>query len=445
MKRLLSTLLIVAAVLSPLSSLGAAAPTPVKELSYAYIDTSAPYLTLGEPFTFQVVLPEDPAPYTFEYTFYHNADVTANEDFEAVAYEKDLKGQAEFTVTPKERGKYFLEVRVMDADYRSIKLVSQPLFGYEAAEASDPSTLPGKVAQLTQELAAQNLASDYDKALWLNNWLIYNSDYDESMQEHHPEGVLLKGTGVCESYALAYQMLLQQAGIDSLYVTGYSRGELHAWNLVQLDGEWTYVDTTWNDPKGGGAESCDYFGLPDELLKRDHDWSYSNFIPPAAIGTESNYNAKNGYVSFDSAESLAKVLEDAAAAREPKVSLTYQGTDKYFNINDELKKWVRDNGYRYFVNSWSNLGSDFSSRLELTYLDSEGYLAFDSEEAFKALMEEQMKSKPETIKVNYAGPDPYFMIRSMLDRWLYDNSGAYGVKSYQYNYTDKTAEVTLNY
>ncbi len=444
-KRLLCAMLAAALTLSPALSLGASAPTPVKELAYAYIDTSAPYLTIGQPFTFSVVLAEAPDPYLFKYTLYHNADVTANEDFLPVDSAEKLQGQAEFTVTPGERGKYFLEVEVSDESYRYVKLTSQPLFGYEAAEREDPATLPGKVSRLTDELAEQGYTDDYDKALWLSNWLTHNADYDESMQEHHPEGVLLRGTGVCESYALAYQMLLQEAGIESLYVTGYSRGEPHAWNLVRLNGEWTYVDTTWNDPKGGGAENCDYFGLTDELLGRDHDWSYSNFIPPAAVGAGSNYNVRNGYLPFDSAQSLQALLDGAAGARESSLALTYQGGDKYFSTEDEVKKWFRDHGYRYFLESWSMTGSAFSSQLELSYRPSEGYLGFEDEAGFSALMEEQLKGRPESLKVYYAGPDPYFMIRSLLDNWLYDNGAAFGLKSYQYSYTDKTAEITLSY
>lgn len=419
--------------------------TPVKELSYAYIETSAPYLTIGEPFTFTVKLPEDPAPYKFTYAFYHNPDVTANVDFQAVDYTKELAGKHEFTVTPKEAGKYFLQVEVSDDSYRYIKLDSQPLFAYGAADADDPSTLPGKIAQLTREGEALGLGSGYERALWLNDWLTGNADYDESMVMHHPEGVLLEGSGVCESYALAYQMLLQEAGIDSMYVTGYSRGESHAWNLVSLDGEWTYIDTTWNDPKGGGAETHDYFGLNDTLLSRDHDWSTSNFIPPQATDIRYNYNLTNGYQPFESAEELAAMLSRALDERQTNILYSFQGGDRHFDTQYEIKRWMGANAPMRFAQSWSYGGSAYSGYLDIVYNSDEGYLSFEDEPAFSALMEEQLAQKPASVKVNYSGTDRYFTIRGLVDRWLYDNASRLGVTGYQYSYTDYTAEINLSY
>ena len=60
-------------------------------------------------------------------------------------------------------------------------------------------------------------------------------------------GVLIEGKGVCESYAKAFQLILNYCGIDNIYVTGYA-GEAHGWNLVQLDdGRWYWYDLTWDD------------------------------------------------------------------------------------------------------------------------------------------------------------------------------------------------------
>ena len=135
--------------------------------------------------------------------------------------------------------------------------------------------------------------STYDKALWLHDWLTDNAYYamgsdgypSEEEVHHSAEGVLLQGTGVCESYAKAYQLLLNAAGIANEYVTGESINpngvnEPHAWNLVQFDTDtWAYVDVTWDDPIDrnnpdthaySGGETHYYFGMSSELLSRDH-------------------------------------------------------------------------------------------------------------------------------------------------------------------------------
>lgn len=65
----------------------------------------------------------------------------------------------------------------------------------------------------------------------------------------------LKNRAVCGGYAQAFQYLLQQAGIEAAYVTGYADSESgtlseqgsHAWNIVKLDGEWYEVDSCWDD------------------------------------------------------------------------------------------------------------------------------------------------------------------------------------------------------
>lgn len=55
--------------------------------------------------------------------------------------------------------------------------------------------------------------------------------------------VLDDGRGVCESYAYFTNALLKRAGINSYSVAN----DGHAWNLVELDGEYYYIDNTATD------------------------------------------------------------------------------------------------------------------------------------------------------------------------------------------------------
>lgn len=57
---------------------------------------------------------------------------------------------------------------------------------------------------------------------------------------------------VCDGYSQAYVYLLQQAGINAAVIVGIAGGSQataggHAWTVVQLDGEWYEVDSTWDD------------------------------------------------------------------------------------------------------------------------------------------------------------------------------------------------------
>lgn len=132
--------------------------------------------------------------------------------------------------------------------------------------------------------------SDFEKALALHDWLINNADYSSYRTFFGAEGVLVYGEGVCQSYTDAYAMLLDKVGISHKAVVSSSMD--HAWNLVQLDGEWYHVDVTWDDPVGG-TEQHIYFGLTDELMSKDHTWDNASSLP-AATGTRYQYGVDNG-------------------------------------------------------------------------------------------------------------------------------------------------------
>ena len=73
---------------------------------------------------------------------------------------------------------------------------------------------------------------------------------------------------VCEGYAKAFHLLLNAAGIESVYVVGKSRGMGHAWNQVKIDGEWYNVDITWNDT--GNVKNYKYFNVSDDIFSMSH-------------------------------------------------------------------------------------------------------------------------------------------------------------------------------
>ena len=99
-------------------------------------------------------------------------------------------------------------------------------------------------------------SSVYGITLGLHDAIIQGANYayeadgvTPSLEDdaHSIVGVLLRGEGVCESYAKAFQLMLNYCGIDNIFVTGYA-GEPHGWNLVQLDdGRWYWYDLTWDD------------------------------------------------------------------------------------------------------------------------------------------------------------------------------------------------------
>lgn len=64
-------------------------------------------------------------------------------------------------------------------------------------------------------------------------------------------GALVNGSAVCTGYAQAYTLLAREVGLPVIYLEGpVLLGDTwidHAWNLVQIEGDWLFVDTTWDD------------------------------------------------------------------------------------------------------------------------------------------------------------------------------------------------------
>ena len=91
--------------------------------------------------------------------------------------------------------------------------------------------------------------------------------YDYTFTYYSAESAFLLGTGVCNSYSRALEMLLKAADIPCRRIVGQANGGGHAWNAVCIDGLWALYDATWDD---GGFDYF-YCGLSDELMNEDHD------------------------------------------------------------------------------------------------------------------------------------------------------------------------------
>jgi len=132
-----------------------------------------------------------------------------------------------------------------------------------------------EVNEKIDEIIEKNITpemTELEKALNLHDYLVLNTSYD--LNQSVPDlydgytayDILMCGNGVCEGYAQAYNMLLEKAGISSIMVTSDSMN--HAWNLVNIDGEWYHVDVTWDDPTpdATGRVGHGYFLLSDKAF-----------------------------------------------------------------------------------------------------------------------------------------------------------------------------------
>ncbi len=126
-----------------------------------------------------------------------------------------------------------------------------------------------RVSQKINEIKSI-LSKDYSdemNALLLHDYFVYHYEYDVDAfnngssigfeDSFRSGGLIMNGVGVCQGYSFAYKYFLNLMGIECLLNT--SESMRHMWNVVNIDGEYYHVDTTYDDP------------IPDKKGKVLHD------------------------------------------------------------------------------------------------------------------------------------------------------------------------------
>lgn len=115
--------------------------------------------------------------------------------------------------------------------------------------------------------------TDREKVSIIQNYLIqsYKTNVGDTVYKNSISRILFDGDGVCGDYATTFCFLCECIDLPCYYVGGVSdngRGDGwvgHAWNKVQVDGIWYYIDTYWC----AGLHSLDKYYLTTDLWS-DH-------------------------------------------------------------------------------------------------------------------------------------------------------------------------------
>ena len=200
--------------------------------------------------------------------------------------------------------------------------------GYRATAAQVQEILAGLPQGVARALTwVSDDMTPLQKAQALHDYLVRTVAYDqrassntEPASSHNPYGALCLGTAVCEGYARAYQLLLEQVGVSCAYVASESMG--HGWNMVELGGAWYHVDVTWDDPSingrddGFGASVSHAYFLKSDSYMRDHEhygWGAAHSAPSSyRLGTLPVYS---GPASGEQGPALLEQLIGAPKAR----------------------------------------------------------------------------------------------------------------------------------
>ena len=140
----------------------------------------------------------------------------------------------------------------------------------------EETSLLVEAAVATIDTAGKN---DYEIICAVNDYLC-NTVYYPPTEPYAPVthtayGALHDGVAVCEGYACAAKLMLNALGIRcDIQVGDCYEGGPHAWNLVELNGEWYQLDVTWND---GGSRVTDYLLVDDAYMQKSRYWETSDY------------------------------------------------------------------------------------------------------------------------------------------------------------------------
>lgn len=239
--------------------------------------------------------------------------------------------------------------------------------------------------------------NDLQKAMVIHDYILNHSLYadDEYDISHSAWGFFYNGHVVCAGLSLVYSYMLRQAGVESDYV--FSNNMHHAWNAVKVDGNWHYVDLTYDgqtldndNPEPNGMslhkwfmKSIDYMAGAKGLVHQDSmSYDYPN------DGTDNKRPTSTKYDNYfwDNIGTNILVVDGCFYYLQPNYNAGYsklikrdkKGNESYVTTGS----FYSDHGTIYMAGGGYTVASDYMYGL-LTYL--EGKLIISTNNAIQAM------------------------------------------------------------
>ncbi len=200
----------------------------------------------------------------------------------------------------------------MRYSYSSSRIISLKPTTYHYT-ASEYPTMLNKLKQnaeiLLDGIKGNNNLTDVEKSLLLHDrlaiWCEY--DYENYLNQSLPRsaynayGAFVNKTAVCMGYALAYDYLLFQVGIDSEYCSSDLLN--HAWNIVYVNNSTYHVDVTWDDPvrdRSGYVKHTNFLRSTNGIVETEHisEDGYVDYNTSPTDTTFDNYYWQNSTTEF---------------------------------------------------------------------------------------------------------------------------------------------------
>lgn len=134
---------------------------------------------------------------------------------------------------------------------------------------------PMKIYDIADSITDSSM-STREKVKAVHDWICLHVTYGDCPYEYELTlvGPILYGKAVCGGYADIFQAFMEVLGIEGEYIGGKAtiggRTGSHAWNKVKIDGQWYWLDVTWDDRDYNASISYDYFLISEDQMNKNH-------------------------------------------------------------------------------------------------------------------------------------------------------------------------------
>lgn len=257
-------------------------------------------------------------------------------------------------------------------DYNSADLEFMPVLACSQSEAESYSAQVDSVVDGVISMLPNT--SNYDNALFVYEWIIDNCTYYDSPFSEEDDNLeaslynlFVNGMSNCNGYSKGFKYVMDKLEIPSTIAVGECNdGVLHAWNILEFEGEYYHVDATWDDPvieNGNETSGHMYFCVDDDDIYRSRTL-IDGFDAPKCTGQKYNYFVYNG-ICFDSFndENLNKAISYYINNSQDHIEIKFTNEDAY---NQAVEYF---GGYNSFYDLLAENG--------LSDVNSTSYIAYD--------------------------------------------------------------------
>ncbi|MCI8483806.1 MAG: hypothetical protein HFH41_05655 [Lachnospiraceae bacterium] len=209
--------------------------------------------------------------------------------------------------------------------------------------------------------------NEAEKAKIAHDWILAKTTYDPGFSMEDPSGaytlysqsaysVFCDDYTVCAGYTLAFEMLMNGAGVDTIGVTSTA----HAWNMVSINDSWYHVDCTWDDNivDDYGEKTCYmYFNRSQAKMTGELDQGgmhqmescYSGLVPKSTLDSGATLTSPGKCKTPSGTTGAPKITQKAVSGNQVQFTLSSStsGAEIYYTVDGKKPSSSFTKGYRY--------------------------------------------------------------------------------------------------